>query len=118
MDKKIWYAVIVGVVLSVFGMSLRGFAKAEGPQLILFFLTFFIIGIFATGARRSFLLGFVLALIYALVNTLIFSLENFTAAAGSVSTALAILLIGFLVPSLAAGVLSALGGLIGNRVFR
>ncbi len=53
LNNKVVYAVIVGVALSAVSMTLRSF-DLEGPQTILFFLTFFVVGLVVTGVKRGF----------------------------------------------------------------
>jgi hypothetical protein len=53
LDNKVVCAVIVGVALSAVSMALRSFGL-EGPQMILFFVTFFLVGLVATGVKRAF----------------------------------------------------------------
>jgi len=116
MDRKFIYAVIVGVVLFAVGVSLRLFANQEGLQVILFFITAFVIGVVATGVKRGFLLSFVLSLIYGIVNTAIFMPEAFTAVS-DINVALAFVVL-LLINAAIAGAIGAVGGFLGKRIFK
>jgi len=112
MDNRIVYAVIVGVVLSVIILALR-FMGIEGPGTILFYATFFVVGLEATGVKRGFLLSFVLSLAVSFAMTVaqapqVLSDPNIVMA----------LLMFSLVAAVICGGLGAVGGLIGKRVFK
>jgi len=109
-------AAIVGGALLLLGMALRGLADQEGLQIILLIPTFLVVGLLATGAKRGFLLAFVMTVVFAVVNNLLFTIENLKP--DNVSMAIAMLLLNVLFPALIAGVLAALGGLVGKRVFK
>jgi len=87
-------------------------------QLILFFITPFIIGVVATGVKRGFLLAFVLSIFYGIANIAIVSPENFRAVFADINVALTVILLLIILPSLIGGALSAVGGLLGKRMFK
>ncbi|MBI2919389.1 MAG: hypothetical protein HYY01_15560 [Chloroflexi bacterium] len=116
MDNKVRYATAAGVALLAIGMALRGLADQEGLQIVLLLPTFLIVGFVAAGAKRGFLLGFVLALLFALVNNLLVFPGNVSF--DNASVAIAVLLLSFLFPALIAGGLASLDGLVGKRVFK
>ena len=109
--------VIAGIVVFAFGTVLELFANQDGLQIILFFVAF-IVGIVVTGVGRGLLLGFVFSILFAAVNTAVFSPETFKAATGDVSVALAIVMLVFLFPALIGGELNAIGarGFLGKRM--
>jgi len=112
-DKKIIYAIIVGVVLFALATSLMLYANQEGLQIILFFLTFFIVGFIATGIKRGFILSFVLALVLSIVREAILFPQNFN----DVNVVAAILILS-VIASAVCGVLGAVGGFIGKRILK
>jgi len=114
LDNRIIYAAIVGAVLFALGIALRLFANQEGLQLILFFVTSFFVGIVVVGIKRGFLLSFVLAFIFALVNNLILSPGVFN----DPNVAAAVIIFLGLLPSLIGGALGAVGGVVGRRIFK
>jgi len=107
------YAVIVGAVLFPAGIALRLFANQEGLQLILFFITAFVIGVVVTGIKRGFLLSFVLTFIYAMVNTWVFLPGVFND-----PNVVAAFIMFSLINSVIGGALGAGGGFVGGRVFK
>jgi len=111
LDNKIVYAVIVGVALSAVVMALRSMGM-EGPQTILFFATFFLVGLVATGAKRGFLLSFVLSLAASFAMNVDGALQVFS----DINIVMAILMFSA-VSAAICGALGAVGGLIGKRVF-
>jgi len=113
MDKKIVYAVIVGVALFALGMTLRIFANQEGPQIILFFITFLVVGLIATGVKRGLLLSFVLSLILSFASNAILSPQVFD----DINVVMALLVFS-LIASLMCAALGAVGGLVGKRIFK
>lgn len=112
MDNKIVYAIIVGVALSAVSIALRSFGL-EGPQVILFYVTFFLVGLVATGVKRGFLLGFVLSLVVSFAMN--------AAIAPQVLSDMNIVMTLFIFSAVAAAIcggLGAVGGLIGKKVFK
>jgi len=116
MDRKLISAVIIGVVLFSIGVALQVFAGQEGLRIILSFIIPFIVGVVAVGIKRGFVLGFVLSFVFAIVGLFIVSPES-VRAMQDLNVAAAVLIM-FLLFSVIAGVLGAVGGLIGGRVFR
>ena len=112
MDKKIVYAVIVGVALSAVAMALRSMSM-EGPSTILFFATFFLVGLVATGAKRGFLLSFVLSLVVSFVMNVGGALQILS----DFNIVMAVLMFSA-VSAAVCGALGAVGGLIGKRFFK
>lgn len=113
MDRKIIYAVIVGIVLFVLATALMVYANQEGFQIILFFLTFFAVGFIATGVKRGFMLSFVLAFIFSVLRSAILFPQNFS----DINVVAAIIILS-LITSAICGVLGAVGGLIGKRILK
>jgi len=113
MDKKIIYAVIVGIVLFVVAIALMIYANQEGLQIILFFMTFFVVGFIATGVKRGFLLSFILALIFSIAREATLSPQNFN----DINVVAAILILS-VIASAICGVLGAVGGFIGKKIFK
>jgi len=107
------YAVIVGAVLFVIGIALKTFANQEGLQIILFFITAFIIGLVAVGIKRGFILSFALSFVFALVNALVTSPGIFND-----PNVIAAVVMLFLINSIIGGAIGAAGGFIGGRVFK
>lgn len=116
MDKKIIYAVVVGIILFALGIALRIFANAEGPSLILFYATFFIVGFVATGVKRGFILSFALAIIFASVTIAVFMPETFTSAQ-DINVMFAVIVF-ILIAAVIGGILGAVGGFLGKRIFK
>ncbi|MBI2857450.1 MAG: hypothetical protein HYX90_00110 [Chloroflexi bacterium] len=114
MGKRTWFSIIVGIVILAIGMILRKVADAEGPQILLSLLAFILVGLIAAGVRRGFMAGLVLGAAFGLVNGLVnrqFSFESASVAAASI-------VVGVVLPSLLAGGISALFGLIGRFLFK
>ena len=112
MDKKIVYAVIVGVALSAVVGALSSMGM-EGPQTILFFATFFLVGLVATGAKKGFLLSFVLSLVVSFVMNVGGAFQILS----DINIVMAVLMFSA-VSAAIYGALGAVGGLIGKRVFK
>ncbi len=112
LDNRVIYAVIVGVALSAVVMALRSLGM-EGPQTILFYATFFLVGLVATGVKRGFLLGFVLSL----AVTFVMSVAEAPQVLSDMNVVMAILKFS-LFAAVICGALGAVGGLIGKRVFK
>jgi len=116
MNRKIVYAAIVGAVLFALGMALQMFANQGELRIILFFVTLFIVGVVATGVKRSFLLRFVLSLALTLVNIAVLAPETFRALSNA-SVAAAFILLA-LINSAIGEALSAAGGFLSKRLFK
>jgi hypothetical protein len=112
LDNKIVYAVIVGVALSAVSMALRSFGL-EGPQMILFFVTFFLVGLVATGVKRGFLLSFVLSLVVSFIMNIAPSPQILS----DMNIVMAVFMFS-LIGAAICGALGAVGGLIGKKVFK
>lgn len=113
MDNKMIYAIVVGIILFGIVMALRLLANQEGLSLILFYITFFIVGLVATGIKRGSILGFSLGLVLAIIQTAISQPEFFNNA----DFAMAQLLFS-IVGALIASALGAIGGLIGKKTLK
>jgi len=111
LDNKIVYAIIVGVALSAVAMALKTIGL-ESAQIILFFATFFVVGLVATGVKRGFLLGFVLSLVVSFMMNVGGALQVLS----DINVVMAMLMFS-LIPAAICGALGAVGGLIGKRVF-
>jgi len=116
MDNKIVYAIIIGVVLFVAGTSLGIFTNQEGLQLLLFFLTSFVIGFVATGVKRGFLLAFAISFLYLIISIAIRS-QGTLDAMSNTNVLFAVILL-TLINSAISGVLGALGGFLGKRILK
>ncbi len=114
MQKRTVYAIVIGAILFTLGIVLKKVADQEGPQILLFFLTFLVMGVVAGGVKRSFLLGLVMGVIFTLINGVV----NITLSFQNASVAVASIIIGVIIPSLIGSGLSALGGLVGRKLFK
>lgn len=115
MNNRTVYAIIVAFILFGVSMGLR-LGGQEGPQIILFFLTFLILGIVAVGIKIGLLLSFVLSFGFQLITNVIISPEIFGAFSNP-NIGAAILLM-TLLNSVILGALGAAGGFIGKIIFK
>jgi hypothetical protein len=112
LDKRLFVAVIIGGALFTIGFAISTLVLNEGLQLILYFITSFIIGFVAVGIKRGFILTFVLVLIYANIASWVTTpkiLNDLTVVAGVFLASLTDALVG--------ASLGTLGGYVGKRVF-
>jgi uncharacterized membrane protein YeaQ/YmgE (transglycosylase-associated protein family) len=112
LDKRIFLAVIIGAALFTIDSTLGTIAHQESLQLILYFITSFIIGFLAVGIKRGFILTFVLVLIYANIASWVTSPSIFND-----YNAVASVFLATLIDALVGAALGAFGGFVGTKVF-
>ena len=116
MSRRVFYALIVGSLLFACGTALRVLAHQEGLQILLYYITLFVVGVIAATVRRGFLLGFALSFALAFVSLAVFSPEAVMDLSHA-SIALAFLTI-TVINSAIGGALSAVGGLVGKKIVK
>lgn len=104
MERRLIYAVVVGIVLYAVALLLRPFS--EGPSTILAFLSAVVVGLVAGSVRWSFPMVFVLSFVFQIILSLN-QLQDPNIVAGVAILAL--------VNSAIFGVLGVVGGYIGGR---
>ena len=116
MDKRIIYAVIVGAVLFAAVIALHVFTNKKELNPIFLLIPSFIVGIVAVGFKRGFLMSFALTLIFAIVGVSILQPEMLRGI--NDPNVVATFAIFFLIYSAIGGILGAVGGFAGRKIFK
>ncbi len=115
MDKKIGYALVVGIVMYALLIYLAYIQRdLTGPQLVLMLATPFVMGVLSGGVKKGLIIGFIVSFVVVLFEVIMLQWN----ALADYNVVMAIVLMMVLPFALISAGLGAVGGLLGRRIFK
>jgi len=115
MDKKIIYALAVGIVMYALLVYLAYLQRdLTGVQLILMLATPFVMGVLSGGVKRGLMMGFAVSFVVLLLEVMMLQWGAFS----DPNVVMAVVIMMVLPFALISAVLGMAGGLLGRRIFK
>ena len=115
MDKKIIYALIVGIVMYLLLIYLAYVQRdLTGSQLVLMLATPFVVGFLSGGVKKGLVIGFGVSFVMLLLEVMVIQWGAFT----DPNVVMAIIVMMVLPFALISAGLGTAGGLLGRRIFK
>lgn len=115
MDRKIVYAIVVGIVMYMLLLYLAYLQRdLTGSQLVLILATPLVMGILSAGVKKGLMVGFAVSFVMVLIEVMILQWGAFA----DVNVVMAVVIMMVVPLALLSAGLGALGGLLGRRIFK